>query len=402
MNAPFPQSTLALAFSDGTEGAAHFEAGPSRLPVVIHCPATVVMSRGVEQGDMSAAERGTRLHKLLELCLKARKRTDYFPHDGEWSEYTQDERDAVDQVVDYVHDFVIEYGGDLQVEIDVDPRKFYPGMFGRVDVVIIANGTLIVIDAKFGRVSVPATTPQLKAYAVGLLSALDFLDFSEVRLAIAQPFAQNFDETVTTPAELNAWAADVMVPALEDAFSPNPTICAGDHCRHCNARAVCGVRKAAHYDNVAALLDQDLDTNRLSIGELAGVLATAENCKKFLDDVTEYATREALAGRPIPGTKVVEGRSVRKWADPAATMLTLSESLLARFPELSPAEAVAKVTKVEPITITAAEKLLGKAGIPPGLTVKPQGKATLAPESDPRPVFAPAAGISDALDSVEF
>jgi len=61
------------------------------------------------------------------------------------------------------------------------------------------------------------------------------------------------------------------------------------------------------------------------------------------------------------------------------------------------------VTLTSPITITAAEKLLGR-GHPcfASLTVKPSGRPTLAPESDSRPHYAPAEAVADALDAVDL
>ena len=72
-------------------------------------------------------------------------------------------------------------------------------------------------------------------------------------------------------------------------------------------------------------------------------------------------------------------------------------------PGLDAAAAAALVTLTSPITITAAEKLLGR-GHPcfASLTVKPQGRATLAPESDSRPHYAPAEAVADALDAVDL
>ena len=79
------------------------------------------------------------------------------------------------------------------------------------------------------------------------------------------------------------------------------------------------------------------------------------------------------------------------------------EALRSKRPELPPADAATLVTATSPITITAAEKLLGR-GNPcfASLTVKPQGRPTLAPESDARPPYAPSGSVSEALDAVDL
>jgi hypothetical protein len=382
----------------------HFEAGPSKLDRVIACPGSVVASRGIEEGPMLAAEHGKRLHTLLEICLKNRTIPADYPTDGDWAVYSADDRDAVEDVVKHVRDLLDEFPGELLVEVDVDLSDYFPGLIGRIDVAIVSGTTLIVIDGKFGRVPVSAETAQLKAYAIGLLEAYAYLSFDQILCIIAQPFAHHFDETRYSPEELLLWAQGVMIPALKEAYGPaprfNPTL---DACKYCRARAVCAVRKAIHYDAVAAALNDAPEVSLLSIGEIAELLPRFDNFEAYMNDVRDVATRELLAGRPVNGFKIVEGRSVRKWADPNVALDGLTEALIRKRPEIAASEAVTLVTVKAPITITAAEKLLGR-GNPcfASLTVKPQGKPTLAPESDVRPLFAATAAVADALDAVDL
>ena len=75
----------------------------------------------------------------------------------------------------------------------------------------------------------------------------------------------------------------------------------------------------------------------------------------------------------IPGWKVVEGRSVRVWADNAAHVLINKCGI-------DPYER-------KLLGIGAVEKLLGKdqaKEVMPTITSKSAGKPTLAPEDDPR------------------
>lgn len=382
----------------------HFEAGPSRLDRVIACPGSVVASRNVEEGPMPAAEHGKRLHTLLELCLKNRTTPADYPTDGDWSVYSDDDRDAVDEVVRHVRDLLDEFPGELLVEVDVDLNDYFPGLIGRVDVAIVSGTTLIVIDGKFGRVPVSAETAQLKAYALGLLDAYAYLSFDRIISIISQPFARHYDETRYSPDELMLWAKGIMVPALQEAFGPapryNPT---PEACKYCRARAVCAVRKAAHYDAVAAALDDAPEVALLTNDEIAELLPRFDTFESYMNDVREFATRELLAGRPVTGYKIVEGRSIRKWANADDAIAGLLDAMRSKRPELHPAEAATLITVKSPITITAAEKLLGR-GNPcfASLTVKPQGRATLAPESDARPPFAPTEAVAEALDAVDL
>jgi len=382
----------------------HFEAGPSKLDRVIACPGSVVASRGIDEGPMLAAEHGKQLHTLLETCLKNRTTPADYPTDGDWAVYSDDDREAVAEVVRHVRELLDEFPGELLVEVDVDLSDYFPGLIGRVDVAIVSGKTLIVIDGKFGRVPVSAETAQLKAYALGLLDAYSYLSFEQVIGIISQPLAHHYDETRYAPDELELWARGIMVPALKEAFGPAPRFNpAPEACRYCRARAVCAVRKAAHYDAIAAALDDAPEVALLSNAEIAEMLPRFDNFEAYMNDVREYATRELLAGRPITGYKIVEGRSIRKWLSSEAAIAGLLEALRSKRPELPPADAATLVTATSPITITAAEKLLGR-GNPcfASLTVKPQGRPTLAPESDARPPYAPSGAVSEALDAVDL
>ena len=383
---------------------AHFEAGPSALSRVIACPGSVIASRGLADPSTGAATHGIALHAFLEICLKACQTPDAFPRDGEWSIYSEADREAVNTIVGYVVDLANEYPGDLLVESSVDLQAIWPGMFGKVDVGIVSGRTLIILDAKFGRIKVEANTPQLKAYALGLLAAFDYLEFDTVICIIAQPFIEHFDEIWYTPAELAAWATEILIPALTEAYGSaprfNPT---PEACRFCRARAVCAVRKAVHYDAVAATLNDAPDVALLTSAEVAALLPAFANFETYINDVKDYAIRELCAGRPIPGHKLIEGRSVRKWANPATTPAELAVALREKRPELEPGDALALVTTLAPVNLTTAEKLLGKSNsIFQRLTVKPQGRPTLAPESDCRPAYSPGTAVIDALDAIEI
>lgn len=383
---------------------AHFEAGPSTLSRVIACPGSVIASRGLPDTQTSAASRGQALHALTEICLKTGNTPADFPSDGEWAIYGDSEREAVSTLVEYVNDRRHEFPGTLLVECSVDLQTIWPGMFGKADVALVSGRTLVILDAKFGRIQVEANTPQLKAYALGLLAEFDYLEFDTVVCIIAQPFIEHFDEVRYTPAELAAWAAEVLVPALTEAFGPAPRFNPSpDACRFCRARAVCAVRKAVHYDAVAAVLNDAPEVSLLTSDEVAGLLPAFANFEAYIDDVKNYAIRELCAGRPIPGHKLIEGRSIRKWANLATTPAELALALREKRPELEPADALALVTTVTPVNLTTAEKLLGKShSLFQRLTVKPHGRPTLAPESDSRPAYFPGAAVIDALDSIEI
>lgn len=82
-------------------------------------------------------------------------------------------------------------------------------------------------------------------------------------------------------------------------------------------------------------------------------------------------------GKTCPGFKLVEGRSIRKYAD---------ESAVAQAAEAAGVDVWDRKLK----TITALEKQLGKKRFTTllgDLGVKPAGQPTLVPESDKRPAL---------------
>lgn len=82
-------------------------------------------------------------------------------------------------------------------------------------------------------------------------------------------------------------------------------------------------------------------------------------------------------GKTWPGFKLVEGRSIRKYAD---------ESAVAQAAEAAGVDVWERKLK----TITALERQLGKkhfTSLLGDLVVKPAGKPMLVPESDKRPAL---------------
>lgn len=117
----------------------------------------------------------------------------------------------------------------------------------------------------------------------------------------------------------------------------------------------------------------------LSDTEIAELLPHVGFVESWCKDIRTLALQRVEHGHNVPGYKLVAGRSVRKWKDGDA----VTRTLLAHG--LTPEQF--ETTKL--IGITAAEKLLGgkkAAGeILAEITIKPNGKPTLAPESDKRP-----------------
>ena len=119
------------------------------------------------------------------------------------------------------------------------------------------------------------------------------------------------------------------------------------------------------------------------------MLAKIPDIKKWIEEIWDYATSEALKGKQWNGFKVVEGKSNRKYVDEEKVAEACSK---AGYKDIY-------VKKL--ITITEMEKLMGKkefAQILGSLVEKPAGKPTLVDESDKRPAIV---NVNNEFSKVE-
>lgn len=115
---------------------------------------------------------------------------------------------------------------------------------------------------------------------------------------------------------------------------------------------------------------------------------------EFLNAVEKAMLAELMAGKPVPGWKLVAGRpGNRKWSDEtdAAKLLAIHLSSDERYEKtlISPAKAE-KLLKDKQLSTRFENRMRD-------LTVRGEGKPTLVPETDPRPelvLTAESAGLS--------
>ena len=115
--------------------------------------------------------------------------------------------------------------------------------------------------------------------------------------------------------------------------------------------------------------------------ELSRALTEGAALSQWYDGVKEYALSLTLGGTEIPGWKAVEGRSVRKFKDPAKALDALRA---AGYEE-------ALLYDRKPKTLAQLESLTGKKAfeaILGPLVVRPQGAPALVPASDKREPYA--------------
>ena len=380
----------------------------------LHCPPSVRLQENFPNESSVYAEEGTFAHEICEY--KIRK---YLHERVKRPQSEEFDTEEIEQITDVYAEFVISIIEQMRengceplafVEECVDYSHIAPSGFGTADMLIIGKdadgrGLLHVCDFKTGKgVFVDADhNSQMMLYAIGALAAYGFLyDIEIVRMSIIQPRLDNISTFECSRQELENWGESIKPTALL-AFEGKGEQHPGDWCRFCRAKPVC----KACADEALALCHEDFldldagafddateesdmtapyeaDTNTavfkqpglIPIAELAEILPTLNRISSWIEAVFAFVSSEAINhGVPIPGYKVVEGRSKRVFTDTKAVVDTAVQN------------GYTDLYKQSLITLTEFEKMMGKKKFNELLgeyVAKPPGKLALVPESDPR------------------
>jgi len=346
----------------------------------MNCTPSARLEREFADNSGEAAAEGSAAHALAEhklrKVLKLRSKRPV-------SQYDSDEMEAYTD--DYV-DFVLETIEGLKqtcsdpailIEQRLNFSRFVPDGFGTGDCVVIGDGSLHIIDLKYGQgVLVHAEdNPQMKLYALGALDLFDGIyDISEVSMTIYQPRRENVSTYTVFKESLYQWAEETLVPTANQAFDGSGEYRCGEWCQFCRAAVKCRAR-AEEKLNLARfefslppiLTDDDIEN----------ILAKLDDLTAWANDIKSYALEAALShGKHWCGFKLVEGRSNRKYRDEEAVA------------EAARAAGYRDIFRQSLITLTEMEKLMGKprfSEILGQFIEKPQGKPSLVPITDKRP-----------------
>ena len=363
------------------------------------CTPSARLEEGLPDTTSAAAAEGTLAHSIGEILIRQeisgpaleftimldnlKKDPLYSPamlaHLIEYSDFTAERYNAAKVLTP---DAVIEQ------EIAADYSKYVPEGVGTLDVCIIADGTLEIIDLKFGKgVEVSAVdNPQMKLYALGALEKYDWLyTIDRVKMTIYQPRIDNFSTWVITVKDLRQWAETELRTKSLLAWTGQGDFVPGKHCQFCKVRATCKANAAFNLDIART---DFIEPVLLSDPELADIIQRAAMFKNWIKSVEDYALHAAVKeGRKFPGLKLVEGRSARIYKEPETIASTLH---LAGFDDSQIFELVG---------ITKLEKLVGKKPLDKLVgqyIVKTTGKPTLVPQDDKRQELnSAAAALAD-------
>ena len=348
----------------------------------LNCPPSARLCEGYDDRDSDFAAEGTDAHALCEFKLRTALGMEARDPTGDLSWYTSEMEECANGYASFVMELVEEARQTcpdplILIEQRLDYSRYVREGFGTGDCVIIADGTLHIVDFKYGRgVLVEAEdNPQMKLYALGALELFDCIyDIDTVSMTIYQPRRSNVSTFTIQKETLCEWAGKVLAPAAELAFKGDGEYRCGEWCQFCKAKADCRERADA---NMELARFEFRKPPLLTDEEVEEILGRVDELTAWAADIRDYALQAAISGKQWSGYKLVEGRSNRKYTDENAVIEAVTAA------GYDPYEH-------KLLGVTAMTALLGKKqfnDILGGLTCKPQGKPTLVPESDKRPAM---------------
>ncbi len=317
---------------------AHAPLGGSSAHRWANCTMSVVLSRDLPKEPASeAALSGTAAHEVAEKMLTAFLHYKLTGEQLEMMDFKGSDNPEVEQAGnDYVqtvwknvlHEAITGKTYGLEDKWTLAAKL---GMYGFIDfwsVYIDDRGKRVgvVVDFKYGFVEVDAEkNAQLAFYACAMREELRSggKDLDYVRAIIFQPKVEPaYKEVKFTAKALDTWRKKFFKAAEEIFVHNKPKFKVGDWCGFCPAKALCPKYvKEAQNKTALMLVDPEADLQALPEPEklndeaLAKIVLHGDMVEEFISACRKHALARARNGKPLPGTKLVEGSSRRKWKE---------------------------------------------------------------------------------------
>lgn len=392
--------------NDDLDDIEHSERGPSTAHRWRKCPASVRKCRGLPDTAGIDAAHGTVFHYFAALCLELDLdpqgfvgETLFVPKFGDLV-FDQAMADNMRYGLEIVRAYMDEPGAVWLIERKLRLHEWVgPGEMGTTDFTLIdvKNWRIISFDWKYGAgvpVS-PVENDQAILYVLGawtdyaremfyseLAGKYDDGNFEnapweddiEVTIIIEQPRAEGGGGVwKTNMGHLLSVGEQIRLDAIatEDPnapFNPGPSqckFCAAAKFNTCEARAryvsdLAGLDFDNLEDDFAVCAEPEIpDATAVSPAQRSQILLHKDMIIKFLDDLHASAYRDAEKGNPVPGMKLVAGRTpARAWKDEQKARIVLTK----RFGDEAEVRKLISPSQVEEkIGKKAFKELFGKA-----------------------------------------
>jgi len=298
----------------------------------IECPGSLALSALVPAEEESEfAAEGSSAHALADACLNSAN--DAWTQIGEVFDghegfpVTAEMAEAVQVYLDYVRERYIAQTK-LLIEHRIECPELGADFGGTADAVIYHRpkagaGYVHVLDYKHGAgvaVDVEDNT-QMLYYAYGVLRNLGVERGENISVGttIVQPRAIHEEgpirECWRTSDEVLEWGDSILLPAMLAVDMPDAPLNLGDHCRWCPAKLICPKQQ----ENFESLAEgaETVGVTALTDVLLGEEYAKIEAAMAYIKALRDECFRRAMAGAPVPGTKLVAGRADRVFKDGA-------------------------------------------------------------------------------------
>jgi len=398
---------------DVPEKSKHAVLGPSKADTWMTCLGSTEAQAGLPNVTSAYAEEGTDHHEVAAVCLEENLHAEDLVGRPMLSGAILTEENAafVQNYVDFVRSHRDEDGILLaEEEVPLTHLTGEPDAIGTSDAVVLrTDRELFVGDLKFGRgvVVSPEQNRQAMMYALGVIEKHQVQDdYDTVRIAISQPRNGGNSDWVVPMVELLAFGEVVKTTAKRVSYiDPTtgvwtltkglPRTPSEKACRFCKAKSTCPALTDLVVNYMTSgfgMLDPAPFTATGFITKVDGVseLPTPDRLGRFMEiaDLAELwikgvrgATEvELLAGRPVTGFKLVQGKKGnRQWTDKTAVeaqmkVFRLKKDEMYNYAIISPTDAEKLLAKKSPGRWETLKALYAQA----------EGSIHVAPVSDKR------------------
>lgn len=384
-----------------TVGEGHSPLGASAAHRWFACPGSPRLEAACSDESSREAREGTAAHDVVAECF--RRDEEAWEHAGrtvtvEGDEFAVDEdmveavdlmlrvvREDANEVADdvlQVYDY--KHGVGIGVEVEENPQLLY-----------CAAGALHHLEEL--RKDMPAfrlaveVLFDLSDLHPGLWGTADVVRVPKappetVEIVVVQPRHAHPDGPVRrwrlSVDELGEWVEATLLPRARATVDPEAPLRPGDHCRFCSARLSCPALSEQFAELTANAEERTKAVPEMEDYELGDLLERAAPLKFLLRAAEDEAFKRLVAGREVPGQKLVRKKSARVWSEGSEDEVVekLGDKAYCRT-LVSPAQA---------------EKLRGGEELVKRLAHTPEADVTLASANDRRPAV-PGRVVADEM-----